>query len=164
MDASDVKWKGADFYKWANVTIQRHTFIWVLQLRPVLCLYGLSFQGGCSGFGLVLLISLCTGMTLATFDGWLNTKTLGCILRGSRETVSLLSFCAFESRLTVADRQMIFSIQHSKLNNPMLTTSRVVLSSSWASFGKWESVYFSGFLAYSPLSLSLSAGHQSHPG
>lgn len=68
--------------------LPKHTFIWVLQLRPVLCLYVPSFQGGCSGFGLVLF-SLCTGMALATFDGWLNTKTLGCILRGSRETVSL---------------------------------------------------------------------------
>lgn len=55
-------------------------------------------------------------------------------------------------------------LDSTQLNNPMLTTSRVALSSSWASFGKWESVYFSGFLAYSPLSLSLSAGHQSHPG
>lgn len=92
----------------SRCSLPQHTFIWVRLLWPVLCLYVLSFQGGCSGFELVLLFSLSTGMAAATFDGWLNTKTLLCILRGSRETVSLASVCAFESRLTMVDRRMIF--------------------------------------------------------
>lgn len=107
MDASHVKWEGVDFYKWANVTMQSPAAHFHLspaaEACPV-CLHMPSFQGGCSGFGLVLLFSLHTGMALATFDGWLNTKTLGWSLWGSRETVSLPSFCVAVSRQWWTDR------------------------------------------------------------
>lgn len=43
--------------------------------------------------------------------------------------------------------------QNSKLNNPMMTSSRDVLSGKWIGFGKWESVHFSPFCTFSHNSL-----------
>lgn len=66
------------------------------------CLYVPRFKGGYSRFELVLLFSLF----LATFDGWLNTETLGSILQGSCENVSLPSLHAAELWMTVVDDEM----------------------------------------------------------
>ena len=118
-------------------TLNNQTLWWVLPLRPVLCLCVPSFQGVCSNFGLILLFSLCTGMALATFDGWLNMKTLGCILWGSCEAVSQPSPTYFSSMSQDWQwRRDRWSCkpQHSKCNSPLLTTSREVLSSYWMSF------------------------------
>lgn len=73
-----------DVSRWS---LPQQTFIWALQQRPDTCLYVLSSQDGCSGFEPVVLFSLCTGVAVAKFDGWLNTKTL---LGRSRETASHL--------------------------------------------------------------------------
>lgn len=114
------------------------------------CCWSLSCVYMCRGFRVVTVALgsfccfLCTGMALATFDGWLNMKTLGCILWGSRETVMLpFPLCSRVDWQWWIDRRSSRP-QHSKVNNPSLTTSRKVLSGKWTSFGKWQSLYFSG--------------------
>lgn len=96
--------ESADLDKWANVTMQSRLSS-AAEARPC-CLYVLSFGDGCGGFGLVLLLSLMAGSAPATFDGWLNAKTLGRDLQGSCETVSLPSCSAAELWLTALDKQM----------------------------------------------------------
>lgn len=96
--------ESADLDKWANVPM-RSRLSSAAEAHPG-CLYVLSFGDSCGGFGLVLLLSLMAGSAPATFDGWLNAKTLGRDLQRSCETVSLPSCSAAELWLTALDKQM----------------------------------------------------------
>ena len=116
------------------------TFIWVLQLRPILSVYTCrAFRAVAAALGSLC----CFPSPLAWHWPRLMVDWTRKHSAAFEEDVKL-SACfppvqASRGRQWWTDRQSSRP-QHSKLNNPTLTTSRGVLSSKWMSFGKWGSL------------------------
>lgn len=66
--------ESADLDKWANVTMRSR--LSSAAEAPSQLFTRAGFGDGCGGFGSVLLLSLMAGLAPATFDGWLNARTL----------------------------------------------------------------------------------------
>ena len=140
----------------SRCSLPAHTFICVLQLRPVPCVYT------CRAFRVVAaaLGSQCCFPSVLAWPwprlmvDW-TRKHLGAFCEEAEKLSASLPSVQWRWDWQWWTDRWFSRPQHSKLNNLLLTTSREVLRSNWR-FGKLESVYFSGFLKFSPPTLCRS--------